>query len=94
MKVVREYGDYNGKLYDLAMQEKIVNNTMYIKALLYILVDKNIITAEEIDKYVEEAKNSEKYKSEKEDIQKQLKEIREETEMYGDLIKSFQAYNN
>ena len=25
MKVVREYGDYNGKLYDLAMQEKIVN---------------------------------------------------------------------
>lgn len=58
-------------LHELMMQETIVNVAVDVQALLRILVEKEIITREEVNQYREEVRNSPKYKSVIEDIQRQ-----------------------
>lgn len=49
-------------LHELMMQETIMNLAVDIQALLRILVDKSIITRDEMNKYRDEVRNSPKYK--------------------------------
>lgn len=58
-------------LQDLYVQETILNVAIDIQALLRVLVDKEIITREEIKQYREEVRNSPKYKIVYDDIQRQ-----------------------
>ena len=58
-------------LQDLYVQETILNVAIDIQALLRVLVNKEIITREEIKQYREEARNSPKYKIVYDDIQRQ-----------------------
>lgn len=58
-------------LQDLYVQETILNVAIDIQALLRVLVDKKIITREEIKQYREEVRNSPKYKIVYDDIQRQ-----------------------
>ena len=48
-------------LHELIIQEQLVNNAVDIQALLRLMVDKNIITREEVSAYREEVRNSPKY---------------------------------
>ena len=58
-------------LHELMIQETIVNVAVDVQALLRILVEKEIITREEVNQYREEVRNSPKYRSVIEDIQRQ-----------------------
>ena len=58
-------------LHDLYVQETILNVAIDIQALLRVLVNKEIITREEIKQYREEVRNSPKYKIVYDDIQRQ-----------------------
>lgn len=58
-------------LHELMMQETIVNVAVDVQALLRILVEKEIITREEVNQYREEVRNSPKYKLVIEDIHRQ-----------------------
>lgn len=58
-------------LHELMMQETVVNVAVDIQMLLRILVDKEVITREEVSKYREEVRNSPKYRPVIEDIQRQ-----------------------
>lgn len=58
-------------LQDLYVQETILNVAIDIQALLRVLVNKEIITREEIKQYREEVRNSPKYKIVYDDIQRQ-----------------------
>lgn len=58
-------------LHELMIQETIVNVAVDVQALLRILVEKEIITREEVNNYREEVRNSPKYRSVIEDIQRQ-----------------------
>lgn len=58
-------------LQDLLVQETILNVTIDVQALLRILVDKEIITREEVKQYREEVRNSPKNKVISDDIQRQ-----------------------
>ena len=49
-------------LHELMMQEAIMNLAVDIQALLRILVEKGIITRDEVNTYREEVRNSPKYK--------------------------------
>ena len=60
-------------LHELMLQETIVNTAVDIQALLRILVDKEIVTREEIAQYREEVRNSPKYKPVIENIQRERK---------------------
>lgn len=50
-------------LYELMIQETIVNVAVDVQALLRILVDKDIVTRDEVNTYRKEVRNSPKYKS-------------------------------
>lgn len=50
-------------LHELMLQETIVNIAVDVQALLRLLVDKDIITRDEINQYREEVRDSPKYKS-------------------------------
>lgn len=58
-------------LQELQIQETILNVAVDVQALLRILVDKEIITREEVKQYREEVRNSQKYKVVLDDIQRQ-----------------------
>lgn len=58
-------------LQDLQIQETILNVTIDVQALLRLLVDKEIITREEVADYRNEVRNSPKYKVVADDIQRQ-----------------------
>ena len=58
-------------LHELATQQTIVDVAVDIQVLLRILVDKEIITREEVSRYREEVRNSPKYKPVLDDIQRQ-----------------------
>lgn len=58
-------------LHELMTQQTIVDCAVDIQVLLRILVDKEIITREEVNRYREEVRNSPKYKPVLDDIQRQ-----------------------
>lgn len=58
-------------LQDLQVQETILNVAIDLQVLLRILVDKEIITREEVSEYRKEVRNSPKYKVVADDIQRQ-----------------------
>lgn len=58
-------------LHELTTQQTIVDLAVDIQTLLRILVDKEIITREEVNQYRNEVRNSPKYKPVIEDIQRQ-----------------------
>ena len=58
-------------LHELATQQTIVDVAVDIQVLLRILVDKEIITREEVSRYREEVRNSPKYKPVLDEIQRQ-----------------------
>ncbi|MCD7996478.1 MAG: hypothetical protein LUH21_04510 [Clostridiales bacterium] len=58
-------------LHELMIQETIINVAVDVQAVLRILVDKEILTRKEINKYRQEVRNSPKYKLVIEDIQRQ-----------------------
>ena len=58
-------------LQDLQVQETILNVAIDVQVLLGILVDKEIITRDEVAEYREEVRNSPKYKVVADDIQRQ-----------------------
>ena len=58
-------------LHELMTQQTIVDCAVDIQVLLRILVDKEIITREEVKQYRDEVRNSPKYKPVLDDIQRQ-----------------------
>lgn len=58
-------------LHELMIQETIINVAVDVQALLRLLVDKEIVKRQEINKYRQEVRNSPKYKPVIEDIQRQ-----------------------
>ena len=58
-------------LHELMTQQTIVDCAVDIQMLLRILVDKEIITREEVNQYREEVRNSPKYKPVIDEIQRQ-----------------------
>lgn len=62
-------------LQELMIKETIINVAVDVQALLRILVEKRIITREEVEIYREEVRNSPKYESVLKDIQKQKVEF-------------------
>ena len=58
-------------LHDLQVQETILNVAIDVQVLLRILVDKKLITREEVVEYRKEVRNSPKYKVVADDIQRQ-----------------------
>ena len=58
-------------LHELQVQETILKTAIDVQVALRILVDKEIVTREEVQKYREEVSNSPKYKIVLDDIQKQ-----------------------
>lgn len=66
-----KYYEPEEALHELMLQETIVNTAVDIQALLRILVDKEIVTREEIAQYREEVRNSPKYKTVIENIQRE-----------------------
>ena len=63
-------------LHELKLQQTIFDVGGDIQSLLRILVDKQIITREEVAKYREEVRNSPKYKPVLDEIQRQTKGFR------------------
>ena len=60
-------------LQELRLQQTIFDVAVDIQSLLRILVDKQVITREEVTKYREEVRNSPKYKPVLEEIQRQTR---------------------
>ena len=58
-------------LHELKVQETILKTAIDVQVALRILVDKEIVTREEVQKYREEVSNSPKYKIVIDDIQRQ-----------------------
>ena len=58
-------------LHELQVQETILKTVIDVQVALRILVDKEIVTREEVQKYREEVSNSPKYKIVIDDIQRQ-----------------------
>lgn len=58
-------------LHELMIQETIINVAVDVQALLRILVEKEIITTEEVNQYRQEVRESPKYKPVIDDIQRQ-----------------------
>lgn len=58
-------------LHELQIQETILKTAIDVQVVLRILVDKEIVTREEVQKYREEVSNSPKYKIVIDDIQRQ-----------------------
>lgn len=56
---------------ELLLQEQIINQAVDVQALLRILVDKEIVTREEVAKYRDEVRTSPKYAKAIEKIEKQ-----------------------
>lgn len=71
MSISRDnYYDPDEALHELMVQETIINVAVDVQMLLRILVDKDIITREEVNQYREEVRNSPKYRPVIEDIQR------------------------
>lgn len=58
-------------LHELQVQETILKTAIDVQVALRILVDKEIVTREEVQKYREEVSDSHKYKIVLDDIQRQ-----------------------
>lgn len=58
-------------LHELQVQETILKTAIDVQVALRILVDKEIVTREEVQKYREEVSNSPKYKIVLDDIKRQ-----------------------
>lgn len=58
-------------LHELQVQETILKTAIDVQVVLRILVDKEIVTREEVQKYREEVSNSPKYKIVLDDIKRQ-----------------------
>lgn len=58
-------------LQELMLQERILNTAIDVQALLGLLVEKNIITREEINQFRQKVRASAKYKSVLEQIENQ-----------------------
>lgn len=58
-------------LHELQVQETILKTAIDVQVVLRILVDREIVTREEVQKYREEVSNSPKYKIVIDDIQRQ-----------------------
>lgn len=58
-------------LHELQVQETILKTAIDVQVVLRILVDKEIVTREEVQKYREEVRDSPKYKIVLDDIQRQ-----------------------
>lgn len=57
-------------LHELQAQETVLKAAIDVQVALRILVDKGIVTRDEVKRYREEVNNSPKYKSAMEDIQR------------------------
>ena len=57
-------------LHELMLQERILNTAVDIQVLLRLLVEKKIITREEVKKFRDEVRSSQKYKPAIDDIQR------------------------
>lgn len=75
-------------LHELMLQETIVNTAVDIQVLLRILVDKEIITREEVGKYREEVRNSPKYKPVIENIQREKQGFQEAKDNPQEYLKA------
>jgi len=75
-------------LHELMIQETIVNVSVDIQALLRILVDKEIISKEEVAKYREEVRNSPKYKPVISKIQEERRGFQMATENPQEYLKA------
>lgn len=60
-------------LQELLLQENTLRSLIDVQAALRILVDKGVVTREEVQKYRNEVSNSPKYKVVMDDIQRQKK---------------------
>ena len=58
-------------LHELQVQETILKTAIDVQVALRILVDKEIVTREEVQKYIEEVSSSPKYKIVLDDIKRQ-----------------------
>ena len=70
--------DLDGLLQDLKTKELVLSTAVDIQALLRMLIDKEIISKEEVSKYREEVRNSPKYTA----MQLYIEQTRKEAEMY------------
>lgn len=64
------YYNIDEALHELMIQETIINVAVDVQMLLRLLVDKDIITREEVNQYRVEVRNSPKYRPVIEDIQR------------------------
>lgn len=64
------YYNIDEALHELMIQETIINVAVDVQMLLRILVDKDIITREEVNQYRAEVRNSPKYRPTIEEIQR------------------------
>ena len=60
-------------LHELILQETIVNLAVDVQTVLQILVDKEVVTREEVNTYRNRVRNSSKYKATIDDIELQKK---------------------
>lgn len=70
--------DLDGVLQNLKTKELILSTAIDIQAVLRILVDKNIVTVDEVNNYREEVKTSPKYSS----MQLYIDQTRQEAQLY------------
>lgn len=75
-------------LHELQIQETILKTAIDVQVVLRILVDKEIVTREEVQKYREEVSNSSKYKIVIDDIRRQKAEFQVAKDNPQDYLKA------
>ena len=60
-------------LQELILQKQVIDEAVDVQALLRILVDKNIVTREEVAKYRDEVRSSPKYAAAIAKVEKEIK---------------------
>lgn len=75
-------------LHELMMRETILNVAVDIQALLRILVEKEIITRDEVNQYRQEVRNSPKYKSAIEAIKREIQRFQAVKDNPEDYLKA------
>lgn len=75
-------------LHELQIQETILKTAIDVQVVLRILVDKEIVTREEVQKYREEVSNSSKYKIVIDDIRRQKAEFQAAKDNPQDYLKA------
>ena len=75
-------------LQEILLQEQLVKQAVDIQALLRILVDKDIITKEDVAQYREEVRNSPKYKATLEKLETQKRGFEKAKENPNEYLKA------